>query len=155
MKTDFKEAFHMTEMADSIPPYVLTSLMEAEGRRVCLTVSAARPDEFMDALREEVRQLAYDGEIFLDLLACNGLSFNRFFVIHCVKGEWDSRKMIRLDPEKVPEELRVACNLFYARHPMILHQSVLSERECFKMMRHYGVGDLKKVAQAQFDGDES
>ena len=93
---------------------------------VCFAMDSMRPDEYARAIATEVSKKIADGQILLDLLACNGDSTRRFVTVQIIgsKLKWNSAKIT--PRETLERELVGFCASFYAKHLEALKHSVLS-----------------------------
>lgn len=105
-----------------------------EDTLVCFSIDRARPDSYMDELEDELRQLAYRGEVVLDLFAANGNNYRRFMRLPFdgVKLHWLQAKITKFDT--IPSAVLDFCNDFYLSHPEIIENSVLSRDAQLKFL---------------------
>jgi hypothetical protein len=106
--------------------FTLVPLDSARFRAVSFSLDATRPEEYFARLESHLAKLDVEGEVLLDLLACNGGSSRRFFAVR-----FDGARL-RLDtlrpekPESLEEDLRSLCTSFYQKNARKLERSVLS-----------------------------
>ena len=93
---------------------------------VCFALDSVRPDDYADALANEVAKKVVDGQLLLDLLTCNGDSSRRFVTVQVAANrlKWSSAKTV--SRATLEREVVGFCAKFYANHLDALKHSVLS-----------------------------
>lgn len=93
---------------------------------VCFSVDHERPDSYMVKVAKELKKKAYHGEVLLDLLATNGDNSRRFVSLHFDGNtlHWLQAKLVKV--ADIDRETYQFCQLFYAKNPAVLSNSVLS-----------------------------
>lgn len=93
---------------------------------ISFALDATRPEEYYAKLEKDLARLNFDGDILLDLLACNGQSSRRF-----VAMRFDGRRLaygtLRVERESALEpSILDMCSNFFIKNHAKLGQTVLS-----------------------------
>lgn len=93
---------------------------------ISFSLDSTRPDDYYEALEKSLTKLKIDGEVLLDLLACNGKTTRRFFTVQFVDGRLMFNTMRVAKEEMLEPTLLKMCSSFYARNDERISGSVLS-----------------------------
>lgn len=93
---------------------------------ICFSLDSVRPDQYFEKLEGDLRKMAFEGEILLDLLACNGSTSRRFFSVRFDGAALDMRSFKVKSTSTIEEEIVECCTSFYSGKGRLLRDSVLS-----------------------------
>lgn len=93
---------------------------------ISFSLDSTRPDDYYEALEKSLAKLKIDGEVLLDLLACNGKTTRRFFTVQFTDGRLIFNSMRVAKEEALDPNLLQMCSTFYARNVERIYASVLS-----------------------------
>jgi hypothetical protein len=107
-------------------PFTVKTLNSPNFKAVSFSLDATRPEEYYVRLESSLAKMNVEGDVLLDLLACNGTSARRFFAV-----TFDGKKLrletMRAQPlDRVDGVVLTACKEFYSKKPLKLASSVLS-----------------------------
>jgi len=106
-------------------PFEVKAVNGGRIHAISFSLDATRPDDYYEALQKALSKLKIDGDILLDLLACNGVS-RRFFTVR-FDGERLLLQSMRMAKEdSLDPSLLKACSSFYMKNTKKLGKSVLS-----------------------------
>lgn len=100
---------------------------------ISLSIDYSRPDEYLYAVADELKELSYKGKVIFDLVISNGLSGERFYEAYFNGCEFDSLSFHRR--ESVPSSILDISNKFYIRNIHVLDNSVLTKAQKFLFKR--------------------
>lgn len=107
-------------------PFEVKAVRAGRIHAISFSLDSTRPEDYYDSLENALARLKVDGEVLLDLLACNGQTSRRFFTVH-FDGQHLEFHTLRIAREDVLEpSLLSLCSSFYSRNRAKLSQSVLS-----------------------------
>lgn len=107
-------------------PFEVKPLKGGRIHAISFSLDSTRPEEYYEGLERTLARLRIDGEVLLDLLACNGQTSRRFFIVH-FDGKhlaFDTLRVAR--EEALDASLLHACSSFYLKNCARLKGSVLS-----------------------------
>jgi len=107
-------------------PFAVKPLKSPRYKAVSFSLDATRPEEYYGRLESSLAKMQVEGDVLLDLLACNGMSARRFFAV-----TFDGKKLrletMRAQPaDCVDSDVLSACKEFYSKNSSKLYSSVLS-----------------------------
>lgn len=107
-------------------PFEVKAVKGSRFHAISFSLDSTRPDDYYEALERSLAKLKIDGEILLDLLACNGKSARRFFTVQFVNGRLMFNTMRLEKEESLEPSLLQICSSFYGKNIERLAGSVLS-----------------------------
>lgn len=107
--------------------FALQKLDSAPFQAVSFSLDATRPEEYYAMLERHLSKLGVNGEVLLDLLACNGSTSRRFFAVRFDGMHLDFETLRREPQEKLDGSLVDYCRRYYVKHADKLGASVLSQ----------------------------
>ena len=108
-------------------PFEVKAVKGGRIHAISFSLDSSRPEDYFDSLEETLNRLNVDGEVLLDLLACNGQTSRRYFTVR-FDGNHLAFNTLRVEKESSLEPSVLSlCSSFYSQHVSKLHQSVLSE----------------------------
>jgi hypothetical protein len=107
-------------------PFEVKAIKSGRINAISFSLDSTRPEDYYDNLAKSLARLKVDGEVLLDLLACNGQTSRRFFTV-----EFDGKKLnfqtLRVAKEGAIEpSLLSLCSAFYSKNKSKLQNTVLS-----------------------------
>ncbi len=106
--------------------FALKKIESDRFQAVSFSLDASRPEEYFATLERHLGKLGVDGDVLLDLLACNGATSRRFFAVRFDGNHLDRRSM-RIEPAAALEgEVVAYCAEYYAKNLRKLDATVLS-----------------------------
>lgn len=93
---------------------------------ISFSLDSTRPDDYYEALEKSLAKLKIDGEVLLDLLACNGETTRRFFTVQFIDGRLMFNTMRVAKEAAIEPNLLKLCSSFYAKNVEKICDSVLS-----------------------------
>ncbi|HEX5312666.1 type II toxin-antitoxin system RnlB family antitoxin [Aquabacterium sp.] len=114
-------------------PFEVKAVKAGRFQAVSFSLDSTRPEEYFHSLESTLSRMKVDGDVLLDLLACNGQTTRRFFAVH-----FDGRKLLfhTMRVERAPlldPALLDICGSFYAKNKSKLSNSVLSSMAIQKL----------------------
>ena len=101
-------------------------ISEFDNQLIVFSINNSRMPEICAILEKKLARKGYDGNVFFDLLACNGLS-NRYFNMSFNDGKFQYSTLKKISsPPKLTCEFT---NRFYARHFSVIKNSILTSSE--------------------------
>jgi len=106
--------------------FALQKLDSDRFQAVSFSLDSTRPEEYYLSLERQLGKLGVNGDVLLDLLACNGATSRRFFAVRFDVARLDFRTL-KLEPQaKLGQDVVACCKTYYAKHAAKLGASVLS-----------------------------
>ena len=107
-------------------PFEVRALKGGRIHAISFSLDSSRPEDYFDSLEKTLARLKVDGDVLLDLLACNGETSRRYFTVR-FDGNHLAFNTLRVEKESSlePSVLNL-CSSFYSKHSSNLRQSVLS-----------------------------
>lgn len=106
--------------------FALQKLDSTRFEAVSFSLDSTRPEEYYPSLERQLGKLGVNGEVLLDLLACNGTTSRRFFAVK-FDGTHLDFKTLRREPQDALDGAVVAyCRKYYAKWMPKLDGTVLS-----------------------------
>lgn len=93
---------------------------------ISFSLDSTRPEDYYETLEKSLAKLKVDGEILLDLLACNGQTSRRFFTVQFNGRNLDFHTMKVAKVDALEPSLLGVCANFYAKKIKKMGSSVLS-----------------------------
>lgn len=106
--------------------FALKKLDSASFQAVSFSLDATRPEDYYATLERQLGKLGVNGEVLLDLLACNGSTSRRFFAVRFDGEHLDLKTLRRESSDDLSEAVASYCRSYYASHANSLQRSVLS-----------------------------
>lgn len=106
--------------------FTLLPLNSARFRAVSFSLDATRPDEYYARLELSLAKLDVEGEVLLDLLACNGKGGRRFFAVRFDGARLLLNTLRPEKPESLEKDVRSLCASFYQKNTRKMERSILS-----------------------------
>lgn len=107
-------------------PFEVKTVKGSRIHAISFSLDSTRPDDYYEALEKSLAKLKIDGEVLLDLLACNGKTTRRFFTIQFIDGRLKFNTMQVKKEESLEPNLLEMCSSFYAQNVKKIYGSVLS-----------------------------
>ncbi len=98
-------------------------------RYIVLSTSYISPLDEIEILQKELKHLNFAGDVILDLLLCNGISDNRYVVVH-FNGEYIDFSTLKVMP-KVNEIVSEKSKTFYMTHKELLVRGILPDAHIY------------------------
>lgn len=119
-------------------PFEVKAVKGNRFHAISFSLDSTRPDDYYEALEKSLAKLKIDGEVLLDLFACNGQSSRRFFTIQFMNGRLMFNTLRIEREEALDPSLLQVCFSFYAKNMERLTDSVLSTpaRKSMHQVRH-------------------
>ncbi len=119
-------------------PFEVKAVKGSRIHAISFSLDSTRPDDYYEALERSLAKLKIDGEVLLDLLACNGKTTRRFFTVQFIDGRLMFNTMRVAKEEALEPNLLEMCSSFYARNVEKIYDSVLSTpaRKSLSSYRH-------------------
>jgi hypothetical protein len=107
-------------------PFKVKAVTSGRVHAISFSLDSTRPEEYYATLEKSLARLNIDGEILLDLLACNGQTSRRFFTVQ-FDGERLNFQTLRVaKAEAIEPSLLAYCAEFYGKYKAKLQSTVLS-----------------------------
>jgi hypothetical protein len=107
-------------------PFQVKAVKSGRIHAISFSLDSTRPEDYYGNLEKALARLKIDGEILLDLLACNGQTSRRFFTVY-FDGKHLAFNTLRVAKEDVLEPSVLSlCSAFYSQSKNTLEHSVLS-----------------------------
>jgi hypothetical protein len=103
---------------------------------ISFSLDSTRPEEYFETLEKSLARLKVDGEVLLDLLACNGQTSRRFFTVEFDGKRLNFQTMRIAKAEAIETTLLDQCADFYAKNVAKLTSTVLSTPALKKLALH-------------------
>lgn len=107
-------------------PFKVQTVNAGRIHAVSFSLDSTRPEDYYGTLEKSLARLKIQGEVLLDLLACNGQTSRRFFTVQFDGTNLVYQSMKVAKPEALEPLLVNICTTFYATNVSDLQQSVLS-----------------------------
>lgn len=107
-------------------PFEVKPVKGSRIHAISFSLDSTRPDDYYEALAKSLAKLKIDGEVLLDLLACNGKTTRRFFTVQFIDGQLMFNTMRVAKEETLDPNLLKMCSAFYAQNVERIFDSVLS-----------------------------
>jgi len=107
-------------------PFKVQAVSAGRIHAISFSLDSTRPEDYYGTLEKSLARLKIDGEVLLDLLACNGQTSRRFFIVQFDGKKLVYRSMKVAKPEALEPMVLNLCSTFYAKNVSKLRQSVLS-----------------------------
>lgn len=107
-------------------PFEVKTVKGSRIHAISFSLDSTRPDDYYEALEKSLAKLKIDGEVLLDLLACNGKTTRRFFTVQFIDGRLMFNTLQIAKEETLEPRLIEICSSFYARNIERISGSVLS-----------------------------
>lgn len=107
-------------------PFEVKAVSAGRINAISFSLDSTRPEDYLEKLEKSLARLHVDGEVLLDLLACNGQTSRRFFTV-----QFDGCKLIRqtmkvAKADALEPSVLGLCAKFYNQNSAKLSGSVLS-----------------------------
>lgn len=109
-----------------IKPFEVIEVKRGRIHAISFSLDSTRPDDYYHELERSLSKLQISGEVLLDLLACNGKSSRRFFIIQFLEGRLIFNTMRVAREDMLEPSLLTICANYYALNFERLSESVLS-----------------------------
>lgn len=107
-------------------PFAVKSVKDGRFRAISFALDATRPEDYFHDLEADLARLKLDGEVLFDLLACNGHSPRRFFVMR-FDGTHLAHHTMRIESESsLDAKTLTFCSAFFSKNFSKLGKTVLS-----------------------------
>lgn len=107
-------------------PFEVKEVKRGRINAISFSLDSTRPDDYYEDLEKSLAKLNIDGEVLLDLLACNGQTSRRFFTVQFHEGRLMFHTMRVAKKELLEPSLLKICTGYYARNLSKMSDSVLS-----------------------------
>lgn len=107
-------------------PFKVQAVNVGRIHAISFSLDSTRPEDYYETLEKSLAKLKVDGEILLDLLACNGQTSRRFFTVQFDGRKLDFHTMKVAKVDALAPSLLGVCANFYAQKIKKLESSVLS-----------------------------
>ena len=108
------------------PHYEIIASMTTDIGAICLSLDAERPGNYYAELELDLSHRQIKGNVLIDLLASNGKSSKRFFLINFDGQNLELHTLREVNESDLSISSRTQCRLFYQLNANRLFQSVLS-----------------------------
>lgn len=114
-------------------PFEIKTVAAGRFNAVTFALDATRPEDYYDQLEAMLARLNVEGEVLLDLLACNGHTSRRFFSMR-FDGKRLAFNTMRVEKEgSLDRTLLSMCAAFYSNNKQKLRHTVLSTPALLKL----------------------
>ena len=120
-------------MLTSSKAYSLRKGPSSEFPFIGFSLNKERPEVFLPKIEKELKRKAFQGNVLIDTLACNGDSSRRFFLVYFDGSRLVYAKTVILPKNKIDESTRVFCSKFYSAKSDELKKSVLTPVQRYKL----------------------
>jgi hypothetical protein len=107
-------------------PFKVKAISCGRIHAISFSLDSTRPEEYYCTLEKSLAKLKVDGEILLDLLACNGQTSRRFFTVEFDGKRLNFQTMRIAKADAIEPTLLNQCAAFYAKNIDKLTSTVLS-----------------------------
>ena len=107
-------------------PFKVQAVKVGRIHAISFSLDSTRPEDYYETLEKSLAKLKVDGEILLDLLACNGQTSRRFFTVQFDGNKFAFHTMKVAKVDALEPSLLGLCASFYAKKAKNLEGSVLS-----------------------------
>ena len=107
-------------------PFKVQAVSAGRIHAISFSLDSTRPEDYYDTLEKSLEKLKVDGEVLLDLLACNGQTSRRFFTVQFDGRRLAFHTMKVAKVDALEPSLLGLCASFYAKNSKKLVGSVLS-----------------------------
>jgi Antitoxin to bacterial toxin RNase LS or RnlA len=107
-------------------PFEVKEVKTGRINAICFSLDSTRPEDYYDSLAKALSRLKIDGEVLLDLLACNGQTSRRFFTVQFDGKRFALATMKVASQDALTPSTLDICSSFYSKNNKSLSNSVLS-----------------------------
>ncbi|MBC7704124.1 MAG: type II toxin-antitoxin system RnlB family antitoxin [Rhodoferax sp.] len=107
-------------------PFKVQAVKAGRIHAISFSLDSTRPEDYYGTLEKSLAQLKIEGEVLLDLLACNGQTSRRFFTVYFDGTKLTYQSMKVAKQEALEPSLLSRCSTFYANNVGKLYHTVLS-----------------------------
>ena len=114
-------------------PFEIKAVNVGRFNAVTFALDSTRPEDYYDQLEATLARLDVEGDVLLDLLACNGQTSRRFFSVR-FDGQRLAFNTMRVEKESTLDRAVLSlCASFYISNKQKLRQSALSTPAMLKL----------------------
>jgi hypothetical protein len=107
-------------------PFEVRAVKDGRIHAISFSLDSTRPENYYGSLEKALARLKVDGEVLLDLLACNGQNSRRFFTVRFDGQRLAFNTLKVTKPEALDTSILNQCASFYSRNMEKLSGTVLS-----------------------------
>ena len=107
-------------------PFKVEALKDGRINAISFSLDSTRPEDYYKNLEKDLARLKIDGEVLLDLFACNGQTSRRFFTVIFDGKHLNFQTLKVAKAQAIEPSLLNFCSDFYVKNSSRLRSSVLS-----------------------------